>query len=141
MGIAVLGLLVSIVMIVLGVATIGRRGELSVERTASEGNDVSASVEANEEGISAQVDFFSGLKRGFSLYGEKSTSDILTMMTQGRLNEAWPWAMAALGVLSIFFWAPLIIGLLAGWSGLGLWAFVALFFFGALWAAFPRRTK
>lgn len=141
MALAVIGLLVSIAMVIAGVAVIGRRGELTTEKTASAGREFSADVEMNEEGVSAQVSFFSGLKRGFSFYGEKSTADILAMLAQGRLSEAWPWAMAALGSLLIFFWGPLIFGLLAGWSGLGLWAFVALFFFGALWVAFPRRSK
>lgn len=141
MVIAIPGLLASIAMIIVGVAIIGQRGELSTETTASQGAETERSVEVTEEGVSVQVDFFSGVKRGFSFYGEKSTADILAMLTQGRLSEAWPWAMTALGVLLIFFWLPLIIGLLAGWSGLGLWAFVALFFLGALWAAFPRRSK
>lgn len=141
MLVAVIGLLISIAMVIAGIAVIGQRGELATEKTAFEGSEVSADVEVNEEGVSARVDFFRGLKRGFSLYGEKSTADIVAMVAQGRLSEAWPWAMVALGGLLIFFWGPLIFGLLAGWSGLGLWAFVALFFFGALWAAFPRRSK
>lgn len=84
---------------------------------------------------------FSGASRKAPLYAEKSTAEILALLARGRLREAWPWALAALGTLLIFFWGPLMVGLLVGWERPGLWAFVGLFFLGALWAAFPRRRK
>lgn len=143
MVVALIGLLVSILMIIFGVAVIGRRGELttqySSERVREVETDVSAGTEDVSVGASAEISFFQGVRRGFAFYGEKSTADILDMVRAGRWSEAWPWVMAALGLQLIFLWAPLLVGLLAGWRGLGLWAFVGLFFFGSLFAAFPRR--
>ncbi|MCS6849267.1 MAG: hypothetical protein RMN52_16310 [Anaerolineae bacterium] len=132
-------------MIVVGVAVVGRRGELATqhlsERVREVKTDASAGAEDLSVGASAEVSFFQGVRKGFELYGEKSTAEILDMVRAGRWSEAWPWAVAALGLLMVFFWGPLLVGLLAGWSGLGLWAFVGLFFFGALYAAFPRRQR
>lgn len=143
MVVSLIGLLVSILMIIFGVAVIGRRGELttqySSERVREVETDVSAGTEDMSVGASAEISFFQGVRKGFELYGEKSTAEILDMVRAGRWSEAWPWVMAALGLLMVFFWVPLLVGLLAGWSGLGLWLFVGLFFFGALFAAFPRR--
>ncbi|BCX03036.1 MAG: hypothetical protein KatS3mg053_0974 [Candidatus Roseilinea sp.] len=144
MTLALIGLIVSILMVIVGVVTIGRRGELQTQRTSERVREVETNVEAGLEdltsvGAGAEVSFFQGLRKGFELYGEKSTAEILDMIRAGRWADAWPWAIAALGVLMIFFWGPLLVGSLAGWSGLGLWAFVGLFFLGALFAAFPRR--
>ncbi len=143
MLIAIMGLLASIAMILLGVAVIGRRGELATQHSAERVREVEANVgaEADEQsaGVGVEVSFFQGVRRGFAFYGEKSTADILAMARAGRWSEAWPWVMVALGLQLIFLWAPLLVGLLAGWRGLGLWAFVGLFFFGSLFAAFPRR--
>lgn len=143
MLIAMMGLLASIAMILLGAAVIGRRGELATQHLSERVREVEANVgaEADEQsaGVGVEVSFFQGVRRGFAFYGEKSTADILAMARAGRWAEAWPWVMVALGLQLIFLWAPLLVGLLAGWRGLGLWAFVGLFFFGSLFAAFPRR--
>ncbi|MFC1466241.1 MAG: hypothetical protein ACFLMY_15475 [Candidatus Brachytrichaceae bacterium NZ_4S206] len=133
----------SILMIIFGVAVIGRRGELATQHSSERVREVKTNLEAGADdfgvGASAEVSFFQGVRKGFELYGEKSTAEILDMVRAGRWSAAWPWVMAALGLLMVFFWGPLLVGSLAGWSGLGLWAFVGLFFFGALFAAFPRR--
>lgn len=140
---ALVGLLVSVAMIIVGVAVIGRRGEWTTQQTSERVRELEKDVSVEQEdfdvAVSAEVSFFQGVRKGFELYGEKSTADILDMARAGRWSEAWPWVMAALGVLMVFLWLPLLIGLLAGWSGLGLWAFVGLFFLGALYAAWPRR--
>jgi len=145
MTVALLGLVFSIVLIILGAFTLGRRGELSTQKTASEGveieTSVGADIDASGAQVGASVDFFKGVRRGFEFYGEKETSEILAMVRQGRLDEAWPWAAMALGTLLIFLWLPLLIGMLAGLSDAALCLVVGFIFLGALFAAFPRRRR
>ncbi|MCS7057089.1 MAG: hypothetical protein NZM18_13050 [Thermoflexales bacterium] len=144
MTIALIGILASLAMMIFGLVVIGRRGELAVEQSSERVRearaDVGAGVEDAGVGAGVQVSYFRGVSKGFALYAEKSTAEILDMVRAGRWSEAWPWLMVALGLQMLFLWIPLLFGLLVGWSGLGLWAFVGLFFFGALFAAFPRRS-
>lgn len=78
MLIAIMGLLASIAMILLGVAVIGRRGELATQHSAERVREVEANVgaEAGEQsaGVGVEVSFFQGVRRGFAFYGEKSTA-------------------------------------------------------------------
>lgn len=106
MIVAIIGLLMSIAMVAVGVSVIGRRGEPTMQQYAGRVREVNKDVSVGGEdptgvGVSAEVSFFRGLSKGFELYGEKSTAEILDMIRAGRWGEAWPWAMAALGVLMI----------------------------------------
>lgn len=139
MVIAVIGLIVSIVMLIVGIAVIAVRGEMRGNTHTREGAQIHIGGEDGFGQQRAGVHVFHGVQKGARFEGEMSTAQILAMLADGRLREAWPWALAALGLLLIFFWGPLLIGLLAGWKGPGLWAFVGFFVLGALWAAFPRR--
>jgi len=145
MVIALTGLISSLLLVLLGALVLGRRSELSVERSAKDGSEVQVDVEAGVEGptagVGVSVSAFHGIQRGFSFYGEKSTAEILSMIAGGRLREAWPWAAMSLGVLMLFIFIPLLIGILVGLPETLLCLLVGLFFVGALFAAFPRRTK
>ncbi|MCL6511723.1 MAG: hypothetical protein K6U78_13675 [Anaerolineae bacterium] len=145
MVVALIGLVTSILLILLGALVLGRRGELSTERSAKDGSDVQVDVESGVEestaGVGVSVSAFHGIQRGLAFYGEKSTADILSMIAGGRLREAWPWAAMSLGVLMLFIFIPLLIGILVGLQETLLCLLVGLFFVGALFAAFPRRTK
>lgn len=105
MGIALIGLRISVALNIVGALVLGRRGEFDTTRMAKEGKDVQMDVEAGVEesglGVGASVDAFHGIQRGFALYGEKSTAEIVSMIAGGRLREAWPWAAVSLGVLML----------------------------------------
>lgn len=141
MLIALFGLIGSIIMVIVGFAVIGARGEMRSDTHTTQGTHIQVGTEDVFGEKRWGVRVFRGIQKGATFYAEKSTAEILALLARGRLREAWPWALAALGTLLIFFWGPLMVGLLAGWQGPGLWAFVGLFFLGALWAAFPRRRK
>lgn len=141
MVIAVIGLIVSIVMLIVGIAVIAMRGEMRTDTYTRQGTQIHTGTEERFGQKHAGVHVFHGVEKGARFQGEISTAEILSLLASGRVREAWPWALAALGLLLIFFWGPLVIGLLAGWEGVGLWAFVGFFVVGALWAAFPRRQK
>lgn len=142
---ALIGLISSIVMIIIGLIAIAIRGEMETHDESFGGAEVRVGKFVDEihsvRRPSYGVRFFRGSRKRRSLYAEKSTAEILTMVLGGRWREAWPWALLALGLLLIFFWGPLVFGLLAGWEGPWLWAFVGFFFLGALWAARPRRQE
>lgn len=139
MVIAVIGFIVSIVMLIVGIGVIAARGEMRGNTYTREGTQIHIGAEDSFLRKRVGVDVFHGVQKGARFEGEMSTAQILALLASGRLREAWPWALAALGLLLIFFWGPLVFGLLAGWEGPGLWAFVGFCFLGALWAAFPRR--
>ncbi len=139
MVIAVIGLIVSIVMLIVGIAVIAARGEMRADTYTREGTQIHIGAEDSFGQKHAGAHVFHGVEKGARFEAEMSTAEILALLGSGRLREAWPWALAALGLLLIFFWGPLVFGLLAGWEGPGLWAFVGFFVLGALWAAFPRR--
>ncbi|MCS6880046.1 MAG: hypothetical protein RMK84_04480 [Oscillochloridaceae bacterium] len=139
MVIAVIGLIVSIIMLIVGIAVIAARGEMRGNTYTREGAQLHIGAEDNFGQKRAGAHVFHGVEKGVRFEAEMSTAELLALLANGRLREAWPWALAALGLLLIFFWGPLLIGLLAGWKGPGLWAFVGFFFLGALWAAYPRR--
>jgi len=141
MLIALFGLIGSIIMIIVGFAVIGARGEMRGDTYTTQGTHIQVGTEDVFGEKRRGVHVFRGIQKGAAFYAEKSTAEILALLARGRLREAWPWALAALGTLLIFFWGPLMVGLLVGWERPGLWAFVGLFFLGALWAAFPRRRK
>ncbi|MGQ9816315.1 MAG: hypothetical protein ACUVR3_14490 [Candidatus Roseilinea sp.] len=134
---------VSIVMIALGIMTLGRRGELATEQTREAGAQVEKHFEAGAEdttaGASVSVDYFRGLRKGFAFYGEKETSEIFAMARQGRLSEAWPWLSVWFGMLLAFLWIPLLVGIVAGLDDTLRCLLVLFIFGGALFAALPRR--
>ncbi len=85
--------------------------------------------------------WFRGLATGISYSAEKPTSEIIALLAAGRLGEGLPWATPAIGALAAFFFWPLLIGIVLGLEGVVLWVLVAAFFFGGLYAAWPRDAR
>ncbi|MCX7789055.1 MAG: hypothetical protein N2378_00300 [Chloroflexaceae bacterium] len=143
MVIALIGLIVSIVMLIVGIAVIAARGEMRADTYTRQGTQIHIGTEDKFGQKRAGVHVFHGVEKGVRFEAEISIAELLALLATGRLREAWPWALVLLGWLLILFWGLLLIGLVAGWKKLGLWAFVGFLFFvlRALWAAVARRRK
>lgn len=132
---AVVGSVVSLSMMAAGLIWLGVRHELRASRMEpKQATDLAA---GGWRGLPGRT-WFRGLAAGISFSGEKPTREIIELLAAGRWSEGLPWATPALGALVAFFFWPLLIGLLMGLESLPLWGLVAFFFFGGLYAAWPR---
>lgn len=135
---ALLGLGVSVLMLVAGIAWVVLRGEAQVETYRQEG--VQATTE--EDGavsLSKGVSFFKGRSAGASIYAEKSTREVLDLLREGRWREALPWAGAMVGLLGLMFFLPLAILTAAKVQSPWPWLVSVGFLLAALRAAWPRE--
>jgi hypothetical protein len=133
---AITGSIASLLLILAGFVWLGLRREFEHSRmTPEEAGDF---VVRGWRQRPAFV-WFRGLASGISISAEKPTREIISLLAQGRWAEGLPWATPALGALGAFFFWSLLVGLLVGLRGFGLWAMTAFFFGSALMAAWPRE--
>jgi hypothetical protein len=132
---AVIGSIVSLIMMAVGFVWLGSRHELEVSRMEpDQAADLAMRGWRNRPGWT----WFHGKAWGMSIAGEKTTREIISLLAQGRWGEGLPWATPALGALLAFFFWPLLVGLLTGMDPVILWVLVALFTVTAIRAAWPR---
>ncbi len=132
---AAFGSVVSFLMMAGGLIWLGVRHELQGARMERE--QAADLAVRGWRGLPGRT-WFRGLAAGISFSGEKPTREIIELLAAGRWSEGLSWATPALGALAAFFFWPLLIGLLMGLESLPLWGLVAFFFFGGLYAAWPR---
>ena len=135
---SIVGSIASLLMMVAGFVWLGARREFDVSRVPREQG--SAPIEADTRGRTGSA-WFRGIPTGISYSAEKPTSEIIALLAAGRLREGLPWATPAIGALAAFFFWPLLIGIVLGLRGVVLWVLVAAFFFGGLYAAWPRGAR
>jgi len=135
---ALVGSIAALLMMAAGFIWLGIRRELQVSRMDS---DQAADFVASDSKGRGGRAWFRGLAGGISLYGEKPTDEIITLLVAGLWREGVPWAIPALGALAAFFFWPLLIGLLLDLEPLPLWLMVAVFTIGGFYAAWPRKRQ
>lgn len=140
---ALLGLGVSALMLLAGIAWVVLRGEAQVETRRQEGLQATTEegVEAEDGAVSLSrgVSVFKGRSAGASLYAEKSTREVLSLLRQGRWQEGLPWAGAMAGLLGVMFFLPLAILTAAKVQGPWPWLVSTGFLLAAVRAAWPRE--
>jgi hypothetical protein len=114
LAIAIVGAVVSLLMMAGGFVWLGVRHELQVTRMDQ---DEAADLVVRGWWGRPGRTWFRGLASGVSFYAEKPTREIIELLVAGRWSEGLPWAVPALGALPSFFFWTMLVGVLAGLEG------------------------